>query len=535
MSKRITLTIAIILLLAIGVYLGFLKKEKPVFSLAEVVRGNVSQEVSGTGTVKKGDEINLSFKNTGRIEKIYVVVGEEVKEGDILAKLENNQLKIQLQEDKAALDLAKAKLDKLLAGASLEEIQIAKTNVSNAQISLNSAKQNLEDIKTQGEENLKSAYEDALNILDDASLKIFNALNTIDSIQRTYFTKNDQESTKVEENKNTIESSLNQAKLYLEEAKTSNKNEDIDTALSEMRNTLNKTSAALKVIRETCEEINYKSIISSTDKSSLDTHRGNINTALTNVVNSQQTIISTKLTNATNINTYQAKVDTAQGELKAAEDELAKILAPPRQEDVTLYKSEVKQAEAQVSLLENQIEDTILRSPVEGQIAKVNKRVGEIIQPALVESFISIIPAVPLQIKVDVYEEDVVKLSIGNPVDITLTAYPNQILKGKVVAIDPAEKIINNVVYYETTIGFENVSEKMKTGMTADVVIKTQTKENVLTVPDAAIQTENGKTFVQVLVGKKTEQREIEVGLKGSNGAVEVISGLEEGEKVITK
>jgi len=68
--------------------------------------------------------------------------------------------------------------------------------------------------------------------------------------------------------------------------------------------------------------------------------------------------------------------------------------------------------------------------------------------------------------------------------------------------------------------------------MTADVVIKTASKENVLTVPLSSIQNKEGKTIVEVLKGEKFEEREIEIGLKGNNDIVEVISGLEEGERV---
>ena len=163
MQKRIILIIIITFLLVIGIYQGFFRKGKPSFTLAEVIRGNISQEVSATGQVKKGEEINLSFKNAGRIEKIYVKVGETVKKGDILAKEDTTQLEIQLEDARANLSMAQAKLNKLLAGASPEEIQIQKTAVENAEISLSVARQNLD-----------SAYEDALPILDDSYLKIYN-------------------------------------------------------------------------------------------------------------------------------------------------------------------------------------------------------------------------------------------------------------------------------------------------------------------------------------------------------------------------
>jgi multidrug efflux pump subunit AcrA (membrane-fusion protein) len=142
------------------------------------------------------------------------------------------------------------------------------------------------------------------------------------------------------------------------------------------------------------------------------------------------------------------------------------------------------------------------------------------------------IPDNPFQITVDIYEEDVVKLAIGNAVEIKLTAFPDKIFKGKVVSIDPAEKIIEGVVYYEAKIELEDYPETIKPGMTADLTIKTVTKENVLAIPGAAIEEKDNKTTVQVFKKRHLETREIEIGLKGSNDIVEVISGLEEGEEV---
>jgi len=531
MNKKAIFAIIIVMLLALGLYQGFLKKEKPTFTLAEVVRGNISQEVSETGQVKKGEEINLSFKNSGRIEKIYVEVSEEVKKGDILAAEESTQIKIQLQGAKVALSLAQAQLNKLLAGASPEEIQVAKTSVSNAEIALKDAGISLEDVESQAEENLNASYEDAENLLGDAYLKAYNAKIFTDLIQKTYFTSNDQGSLKVKENKDKIETSVSLIKSYLGVVK----HEDIDIALSETKEALNDISNALKVIREVCEEPIYLNAVSSTDKTSLDTQRGYINTAITSVTNSQQTISSAKLTNEAEINAAKANVSTAEGALAAAKDQLSLITAAPRQEDIDLNQAKIDQAQSEINLLKAQIEDAILISPTNGEITQINKRIGEIAQPSLTEPVISLLPDNPFQITVDIYEEDVVKIGIGNSVDINLTAFPNEVFKGKVISIDPAEKIKEGVVYYETTIDFENPPEKIKPGMTADLTIKEMTKENVLVIPKSAIEEKENKTTVQVLRGKNLETREIEIGLKGSNDMVEVISGLKEGEEVAIK
>lgn len=535
MKKTLVWIIIIIVLVGGSIfgYQQFIREKEPPYTLATVAYGDIVQEVIETGTVKVGEEINLSFKNTGRIKEIYIEKGDKVETGQNLAKLDTVQLIIQLREAQASLEVTQAQLDKLLAGSTPEEIQVAETTVLNAQIDLDDAKQNLKDVEADAEKDLESAYEDALNILDDSYLKAYNASNKVDLIQRTYFSGTDQESFSVQENKNKIKNNLNQAKSYLDIAKNNPENENIDTALTEFKNSLSNIYDALTSIRQTTEAVRYRDTVSSTDKTALDTHKSNINTALTNVINDQQTISSTKITNESNINTAQATVSSAEGDLRVAEDQLALVKASPSQEEINLYQAQVRQVQAQVNLLQNQIQEATLISPTKGQITQIQKRVGEMAQPT--EAVISLIPAVPFQAGVDIYEEDIVKVKIGNQVEITLAVFPDEVFKGKVISIDPAEKLIEGVVYYEITIDFEDAPAETKPGMTADILIKTASRENVLVIPEDVIEKKDGKTTVQVLIGKTLEEREIMIGLTGSDDLVEVISGLKEGEEVIVE
>ncbi len=531
MSKKIIIIIIIIVVLILAAFKIFIDEKETVLNTEKVRRNDVLEEISETGVVKVSKETNLGFKTTGRIEKIYVEVGDIVEAGSALVKLETADIMIQLEEAKASLEYSQAKLDKLLAGASESEIALAEAQVSTAQTSLENARQNLKDIETEAEEDLNQAYEDALNTLDDAELKIYNALNTVDSVQRTYFRSNDQESIKVREKKNLIAEELEKAEYYIDIAKSHQVRENIDTALSETKDSLDKTFGALAIIRDTCDESIYKNTVSDIDKTSLDTEKTNINTALTNITDSQQTISSTKLANQLNINTAKASVSAAERALEEAEKNLAKLTASPSQEDINLHRAEVKKAQSQVALFENKLKEATLRSPVDGQIIKVNKRVGETVQ--LTDSVIVLIPSRPFEIETDIYEEDIVKIKPGDPVDITLVAFPDEILKGKVISIDPAEKLIEGVVYYKVSIGFEEEKEGLKPGMTADITIVTNIKENVLSIPESALLEKDKKMFVQVFKNGEIEEREIEIGLEGTNDLVEVISGLEEGEEVI--
>lgn len=544
MQKKLVLIIVAVLILVIGIYQGFFKKEVSDFTLAEVKIGNINQEVFETGQVKKGEETNLNFKNAGRIEKIYVAVNDEIKSGEKLIKLETVQLQIQLQESKASLSLAQAKLNKLLAGATSEEIQVTETTVVNAQTSLESSQQSLKDVQSKAKESLDSAYEDVVNVLNDSCLKADNALRVINLLQKTYFVENFQggisiekyqEGIMVRENKNEIEIAVADIKSYIDSVEDNDQHYNIDIAVSGTKEALKEIQSSLRLIREICEQSSYYDTVSTADKTSLDTQKSYINTALTNITNFQQAIGLAQETNETNINTAQASVSTAQGVLKTAQDQFSLLIAPPRKEDVNSYKAQVKQAQSQVQLLENHIQESTLKSPIEGRIIEINKRIGEIVQSSSQGAVIVLLPTDPFEIEADVYEEDIVKMNIGNQVDISLVAFPDQVFEGKIISFNPAEKLIEGIVYYEVTVAFGQIPSGVNPGMTADLIIKTASRENVLTISEDAIQEKDGKKFVEVLVGKNPEEREIETGLLGNDDIIEIISGLEEGEKIILR
>lgn len=508
--KKIVLISVVIFIIFLIVYNFFLKEKKVDYTLFDVVKGSITQEVSETGQVQQGEEIKLNFKTSGAIDRVYVKVGQEVGTGSALAKLDTDQLDIELSESQFALKVAEAKLNQILAGASPEEIQAAQTDVDNAKIAL-------EDAKAKLTEDVNQAYDDALNTLDNAYLKGVGAFNTVRTIQSTYFSGNDQESTSVKNAKTAIENNLAQIKSYL--------NTTTDDALVQSKILLSGIYDSLSTVRDMTEVSSYQDIVSSANKTALNTDRININTVITNITDAQQTISSAKLTN-------QTKVNVAEGDLKEVQNTLAIKKAGPRQTDIDYYQAQVDQARAKVNLLETQIEEATLYSPVRARIIKINKKTGEAVQPSLSESVIILLPIDPYDITVNIYEEDVVKVTLNDLVDIKLPAFPSQIFSGKVISIDPAEELIEEVVYYKVTISFENPPQETKPGMSADVTIKTDQRNDVLTIPGAAIEKRNNKNFVQLFKNKQLEETEIQIGLTGNDDKVEALSGLKEGDQI---
>lgn len=504
---------AVIVLITIGTYQTVFKKDKQSFNLFEVVRGDITQEVWETGRVQRGERISLSFKLAGEIEEIYVVLNQAVERGELLAILDSRDLTLQFEEAQLALELAQLNLEKLLAGASREEIKIAQTRAKTAQILLDS-----------NQENLENSYEAAVTVLNSAYPRLDESLELIRDLIKDYIFIYDQNARDIIRARDEISRAKEQAKLYWDVAREPGVDyKDVEVAVSMMRNSLEEVFESLKAVRDIIEDsVIYKDKVSAADKASLDALMLAVNSALSSVISSQQTISSMKTSLA-----------TAKSSLQEAENALALTKAEARQVDIALYETQIKQARSRVEFYENQLERAFLRSPVKAQVASINKREGE--QVTTLETVISLSPAVPFEISADIYEEDIVKIEVGAPVKITLPAFPEEIFQGTVVFVDESEKIVDGVVYYEIKIAFDqDPPEGIRSTMTADIVVQTQKKENVLMVPRGAVQGLKDKTIIEVLVDDLIKEREVEIGLRGDDN-VEVISGLTEGEKVVAR
>jgi len=286
---------------------------------------------------------------------------------------------------------------------------VAQADVDKAKVVLEDKKQNLEDVEADTEEDLNNALQDALSVLNDAYLELYDSYNLVSYLQRTYFHSSTQKAAEI---KYRIKGFYNRLEEYIDSAEENLTEENIDLGLFEAKESLNQTSDDLETLRDLCDSSAYVNTVSTTDKSSIDTQKSAVNSTYTNVVNAQQDISTTKINNTTNINNAQSSVSSAQADLKKAEEELASLTADPRQEDIQFYQAKVNQAEAKVSLLLNKLEEAVLKSPRQSQVAKVEKEEGEVVQAQ--EKVVSLLPTSPFIIKVDIYEEDIVNVKVGN-------------------------------------------------------------------------------------------------------------------------
>jgi len=570
----------ILVVIIIGAFFVFNKKPKTTYTTVKVERANLVQTVSETGMVKANQEMDLNFTMSGKIANIFVKVGDKVKKDQILAELDSSDLVLKQREAEASLRVSQANLAKLLVGATASELAVSQAGVDQAKTSYVSSLNELEKIKNTVNENIAQAeknlsdlyltsgstitsYQQAVKNYQSVAIttvetKISVAANALDNIN-TILNDNDAKYFLGVKNTSLLETTKNdyaQANTALAQARTSQAGTDISQAAADTLDALNKTFNALKDCYSMLEasmvgsiftqaELDaYKTAISAQQTSvsggitSMQTAQTNLNDSINNLNNAilaaKNVLATAKVNGAQQIASAQAKVDTYYKAWLVAEAQLNQLKAGTRSQDINLAQAQVSQAQASLDLVKNQINNNTIKAPLDGTITKKNYEAGE--QFSLSKPVFSLLGVNNFEIEIDVSEADITKVALNNPVEITLDAFGEDVkFFGKVNFIEPAETVIQDVIYYKVKINFDGQGKDVKSGMTANANITTAKKENVLIAPlRAVIEKTDGSKVARLLVGEEIKEVPVTLGLRGDDGLVEVLSGLNENDLVVT-
>ncbi len=198
-------------------------------------------------------------------------------------------------------------------------------------------------------------------------------------------------------------------------------------------------------------------------------------------------------------------------------------------------KARLAKAKADLDYAKAQLSYATITAPISGTIASVTTQEGETVAAGLnAPTFITIIDLSRLEVNAYIDETDIGKVSVGQEAVFTVDTFPDVDFSGRVTAVYPRAVLQENVVNYITLISIKNPEGRLKPDMTANVTITLKKKKGVLAVPADAIKREAGKKFVYVMgADGKISKREVKTGWKDS-GYIEVISGVKEGEVVVT-
>lgn len=195
--------------------------------------------------------------------------------------------------------------------------------------------------------------------------------------------------------------------------------------------------------------------------------------------------------------------------------------------------AEIKQAQAEVARINAEINERILRAPFDGTVSFVGPNKGESITAG--EIAVSLISEYNYEIKIKVPEVDLSKVAKDMKAQVALDAYPSEFFSGYVYSINPAETIVDGVSIYEATVYLDNQDPRIRSGMTANVKLVGEKRENVLSIKKQFIEKDDIGEYVYVYENEEEVKTYIKTGLLGTDGTIEVLSGLKESDIIIGK
>ena len=512
-KKLILAGIALFLLILAACYTVFiaplLQKEQWIYKEETVERGTLKVGVTESGSLEyntksidydltldvsdddedDSDDDDDTVQKYLKIEEIYAASGQRVTEGEELLKLtEDSVVAVRALLQNAVVE---AKADYAEAESTYElSLLEAQTDYDTQKISASyaasirntsgtSVTDNVASLQVQLEQkqaNTASLQEKLTQAQEDYQ----DALETYEAAKEGYEgvgTDNTVNFMTIQNGYLSARTKYLQAKSALTQAETAVT--DNENAITELTNQLAAAQAKQKIDKLDTEETYQEAVITGQNAQT----------------------------------TYNAAVEDLKETLQEAEETKEK-----REEQLQAFEDFVGS-------------DGILYATEDGVITEVSYEAGD--RLTTTGALFSYATSDDMRISVDVTQEDIVDLQVGDAVDITFTAYPEDSYTGSILSINTtATSDYSNTVSYTVEISVEGELEHLYGGMTADVIFVTEEKEDVLYVSRKAIVEENGKTYVyrKTALGGR-ELAEVETGI--TNGVdIEILSGLEEGDTI---
>lgn len=200
---------------------------------------------------------------------------------------------------------------------------------------------------------------------------------------------------------------------------------------------------------------------------------------------------------------------------------------------VDAQEAALLEAQANVRNLEAQLAKSTIRAPFDGIIAKQDVEVGEIANPGV--PIVTIIGNQDsFEIQSFVSDQDIAKIKIGDMADVTLDAYgKSTMFKTQIRMIDPGETIQDGIPTHKVTLAFLENDDRIKSGMNANIILKTNEKDGVVEIPEESIINRGDKKIVLVSENGTQHEKEISVGIVGIDHMAEVTSGINVGEYIV--
>ena len=470
---------------------------------AAVERGDIAVIIDATGTIKPLNIVEVSSKASGKILDLRVDAGDYVEKDEIIAVIETTYVQISLDQAQADLRTAQARLQQAEIDFELQKVQSA-IQIRQAEESLSEARQRLAQLK---EAIRLEKTANARGILDAE-----NSLN-ISEIRYKLLTSGEVR----DENRSRAQASLNQEianlDLVISEHKrnqTLYEKELISQAALETSHAQLKSAEA----RHQSAIENLRLVEKPATEAELELGQADIRKAEFNLEIANERV-EAEVSRDMDIELQNQRIVQAEESLKLAESNKKQI--ERKQRDLETARSSVKRSETQLELRQIEYDDTIIKAPISGTILEKLVEEGQVITSRLSslsssegQALVTMADLDTVYVVTEVDETDIGKVEIGQPVTITVEAYPDTPFQGEVLKIAPLGQSIQNVTTFEVTSELKNVEAAgTRQGMRGGG----GRRQGGGTRPDMANMTEEQRERFQAM----RQQRQAEGGAGGTS------------------
>ncbi|MDD3923412.1 MAG: efflux RND transporter periplasmic adaptor subunit [Endomicrobiaceae bacterium] len=502
---------ALIVIVLVSIFFIFFNKKPTVIESIVVERHNVIEQVSATGNVKPFSDLDLSFEAGGQVSRIPVSVGDKVYKGQFLISLSNADLLATVEQAKAGLKIAEANLSALKNGSTPEQVAVNESQVEKA-------KNDLANAKIDFINSVRDAYTKADDAVRNYTDIMFTNPRT-QNVKLQFQTDDQQLENNLIEERISIENKLT---TWSDSIKSLSDDSNFDSIFDTSKSNLNYIQTFLQNLAFAVNKLSPDNLV---DQSTITIWKSDVSTARLGVD-----------TAVNNLSVSKSQYQSALSALNIANSQLVLVKTGATADEISAQESLVEQAQANVNYAQARLNKSIIVSPINGVVTKIDAKVGQNIQGGV--PAVSVISYGEYNVEAYIPEADISKIKIGDVATTTLDAYGSEtFFETSVLNIDPGETVIESVPTYKITLKFASSSDtRIKSGMTSNLDILTAQKNNVLAVPSRSVFTIDSQRYVKLIDANdptKTIDTKIEVGLRGEDGYVEIISGLKEGDKIM--
>ncbi len=404
-AVKLIIFVALCALLAFAAVFWFLRSRNN--EAGEVVvpeRSDLYEEIFATGKVRPAEELKLSFQAGGLISGIYVKEGETVAKGRVLAQLDTEELENRLKEAKAQLSAREASL-------ALAHVQL----------------QNAKDA-------LFTRIGDSYNKIDEAFFT-----DTEPLFRGGIF------GLSIQEGATTY--SFNTSDL------------DLELSLNDWRKEL------LNLILSWRQLVSRENLMEQAKLAMQRLQR--LRDFINDLAQAVSHFSTDKTTIAATLNSYRSSVSSAQSSISSAIVNLDSAMQNLVAAESNVSDAGVEQAKRQIEILQTQLKQTRLVSPLAGTILTKQAKTGEVTQAG--STIFTFYPKDQFRVEAEIYEGDIGTISVGEKAKLEFIAFPEKTFAGEVVEIDRAPLLIDGVVHYLATLRIIDAPEQILPGMSVDV------------------------------------------------------------------